>query len=351
MPTICQIRGMLLEEVLLYLLKTSGYRTVEKTADDPTLQDGPSGLEVKGRGGQHQIDAVADFLVAQPFSHPQRLLVEAKCYSKNPVGIEIVRNAVGVNKDVSEYWITRGHNHEYIPTKRYHYQYAIFSTSGYSREAERYAFAQDIYLIPLAKSSYFIPVLEAIRSFCKEDFQRPNREDNKINMHDLRQSVRYKLRSDSHTISFIQNSPEMESKLDTLTESCSHIGKALLAVIGGRFPVFLVPNPALTEYNYISGPDPYHIKICYDADHWYIQNMGNENLFSFELPPELFLLYAKEGMLTPIQAIKLKEVEMDEIQAIHSVDESLRLIRFSLDHGWLEEIKTKLEEKQHSSRG
>ena len=97
MPKIGQIRGMLLEEALLHLLRGSGYRTVEAVNNDETLKAGAAGLSVKGRGGNHQIDAIADFLVSQPFSHPQRLLVEAKCYS-NKVRLPVVRNAVEFSK-------------------------------------------------------------------------------------------------------------------------------------------------------------------------------------------------------------------------------------------------------------
>jgi hypothetical protein len=39
------------------------------------LMLGHSGIEVIGRGAKHQIDSIADFTIAQPFSHPQRLLV------------------------------------------------------------------------------------------------------------------------------------------------------------------------------------------------------------------------------------------------------------------------------------
>ncbi|MHC5726638.1 MAG: hypothetical protein ACYTXY_21370, partial [Nostoc sp.] len=145
---------MLLEEALLYLLRLSGYRTVEKADDDLTLNNGHSGLEVLGRGGVHQIDAVADFIIAQPFSNPQRLLLEAK-FRSDKTGIEVVRNAVGVLKDVSEYWVSR----KEIPFKaRYHYQYAVFSDSDYTSPAQKYAFAHDVYLIPLNSSVFFQPV-------------------------------------------------------------------------------------------------------------------------------------------------------------------------------------------------
>src|SRR5258707_15450260 len=106
MADISGIRGMLLEEAILYLLRVSGYRTLEilTPGNDPTIHgDCYSGLKVLGRGGVHQIDAIADFTITLPFSYPHRLLVEAKCYSDDrPIGIEFVRNAVGVLKDVGE---------------------------------------------------------------------------------------------------------------------------------------------------------------------------------------------------------------------------------------------------------
>jgi len=66
-------------------------------------------------------------MVPQPFSNPQRLLVEAKSYSKK-IGLETIRNAVGVAKDVSECWFV-GHPGG-LARRRYHYQYAIFSLIG-----------------------------------------------------------------------------------------------------------------------------------------------------------------------------------------------------------------------------
>lgn len=67
MATISQIRGMLLEEAVLHLLRTSGYTPVLSAGSDPTLYDGHSGLEVFGRGGKHQIDAIADPIISLPF--------------------------------------------------------------------------------------------------------------------------------------------------------------------------------------------------------------------------------------------------------------------------------------------
>lgn len=120
---------MLLEEALIFLLRKSGYSTIEKAGTDPTLKDGKSGIEVIGRGEKHQIDAIADFKVSPPFSNPQRLLLEGKFYkSKNPVGLQVLRNAVGVLKDVNEFFYSTDLEKKPLK-KRYHYTYSIFSAS------------------------------------------------------------------------------------------------------------------------------------------------------------------------------------------------------------------------------
>src|SRR5688572_13189131 len=135
MASIHQIRGMLLEEAVLALLNTAGYRAVDK-ANDSTLTDGKSGLEVRGRGCCHQVDAVADYLLSPPFSHQQRLLVEAK-FQGDSVGTPILRNALGVLKDVTEYWTGK----DRTVRQPFHYQYAICSASRFTPEAEAYAHA------------------------------------------------------------------------------------------------------------------------------------------------------------------------------------------------------------------
>ena len=94
MANFSQLRGMLLEEAILYLVRASGYKTIEVPDGDETLESHPAEIAVKGRGGKHQIDAIADFTITPPFTYPQRLLLEAKCENKD-VGLPIVRNAFG----------------------------------------------------------------------------------------------------------------------------------------------------------------------------------------------------------------------------------------------------------------
>lgn len=339
MATIAQIRGMLLEEVLLYLLRISGYRTVQQAGSDPTLKNGPAGLQVNGRGGLHQIDAIADYIVAHPFSHPQRLLVEAKCYADSyPVGIEKIRNAVGVLKDVEEFWVSRRKNRPF--KKRYHYQYAVFSASDYTTDAEAYAYAQDIYLIPLARSKFVQPVIQAIRDLTIEDFGlAPPRRSVDLNLTELRRVFRESIQNGDDPIRLgeLIRTPLAQEKLRQLIRISRRINQGILAMIARQIPVFLVPGP---EINVARLDNENRVRIYWNDEGWYIREANTERLlFSFDLPPTLFELYAREGALSPNNALRLKDEYLRTIQAVITIEEHVRVITFNLDTEWLNAVR------------
>ena len=340
MATINQIRGMLLEEVLLHLLRSSGYRTIENVNNDPTLVDASAGIKVKGRGCNHQIDAIADFIVHQPFSNPQRLLVEAKCYATGrSVGIQIARNALGVLIDVSEYWVPGSRQ---LPArKRYHYQYALFSATPYSREAEKYAFAHDIYLIPLANSAFMQPIIDSIINITALDLDAESDNNIPVEMKQLRIEIRNRLKGPANAHhDFTENHPNINDKLNHLIQASFRLNYALIAVLGGGFPVCLVPNEGV---NIDSLPSPLCVKIYWDASHWYLIKADTEQqIFSFDLPPGLFDLYEKEGKLSAIQALDLKEQAMSHFHSVWVKEGRIKIISFQLDQNWLEDVREHL---------
>ncbi len=349
MPTLAQIRGMLLEEALLYLLRFSGYQTITNADpnQDPTLINGPSGIEVYGRGMRHQIDAIADFSISAPFSNPQRLLVEAKCYRVGePVKIDIIRNAVGVLKDVSEFWSSSSGQ---VPLqKRFHYQYAIFSASGYTDGSERYAFAQDIFLIPLEDSQFIQPILNSIRSIDINAFG--------ISLSELRKIIRSRLNNLVFEHPQGLNQDAFQS-LEEFVVSVHKINGALLGMINRRFPVFLVPSPNLDLSNL---RNHYTVRIYRplpsDNHGWLIAESGHRNpndlpMFSFDIPPDLFELYAEGGYLSPLQAANMKQEAISHIQAIITSGGYPRVITLDLDMGWINQVRDNLEIKKMRRNG
>lgn len=348
MATVTQTRGMILEEVLLYLLRKSGYRTIEEVGSDPTLTIHSAGLAVRGRGGLHQIDAIADFTVCPPFSNSQRLLIEAKYYSRTP-GIEVVRNAVGVLKDVGEYWTASDLQ---IRKARYHYQYACFSAIDFSSNAEKYAYSHDIYLIPLAKSRFIQPVIALIGEVADQTFPKNNRGELIVNLTELRKNFRDSFKKINNlsrqSISQIYkiDSGNAIGSLEYFFNACRRINGSLIAVLARQFPVFLTINPELSGDGTASQDlrDYYSVRIYWDQNGWYLQEIHSERyLFPFDLPPELFQLYADQGQL---RALDLKEDLLSNIQAIQASEDQVRIITFKLEREWLSQLREQANQRQ-----
>ena len=141
------LAGYLLEELLASLIQSAGYRLLVHENQDPAeLKTSRSGdLQVKGRGGVHQVDVLGEFTFVPAFSQPLRLFVEAKARG-GVTGLPVVRNALGTLSDVNEAWMV-----DYSTNRaRRHYRYALFSTSGFSRPAQDYAIAHQIALVDLS---------------------------------------------------------------------------------------------------------------------------------------------------------------------------------------------------------
>lgn len=151
MTTEATLKGYLLEEVLAWMLRGSGYRLpVHESQDPEELRMAGNGLCVRGRGADHQVDVLGEFAFTPAFSLPIRLFLEAK-FTRQACRLPVVRNAHGVIHDVNENF-THGPGHRL--RKRYRYVYALFSTSGFTRGAQDFALAQQISLVDLSGASF-----------------------------------------------------------------------------------------------------------------------------------------------------------------------------------------------------
>jgi len=343
MASVNQVRGVLLEEAILMLLRASGYRTVTTAAADPTLFEGPAGLNVRGRGGKHQIDAIADLRIGQPFSNPQRLLVEAKAYAnERKVGLPVVRGAVGVLKDVSEFWVKDGPDQP--AASRYHYQFAIFSTSEFTGDAQDYAFAHDVHLLPLRGSSFFSPVVRAIEDAVEEIPRRRGAEVN-VELSHVRHALRERL----------QPNPEARRGNDfpwlaEVVNATQVVGVSLIAMLGLAIPVFLTPRRDI-DLNAL--PPSTRVQIHFgraepEASWTITRSDTGEPMFTFDLPAELFERYAANGVLTRRAALNLKEDVFGQFTAIYSPQDEIRVFNFALDQEWVTQVREDLGRRRRT---
>jgi hypothetical protein len=148
------LRGYVLEELLAAYLKSSGYDLlVDEKQDAAALCGAGNGLRVRGRGADHQADVLGQLRLRLPFMHPLRLFVEAK-YRADPTGLADVRNALGVVNDVNEHYswsVAASSTSTYV---RYHYRYVLFSATGFTADAQRFAITQQISLVDLRGDAF-----------------------------------------------------------------------------------------------------------------------------------------------------------------------------------------------------
>ncbi len=155
-----RLKGYLLEEALVYLLRNAGFRLLTDPRQAPgDVEWRGSGLAVRGRGAAHQVDVLGDMAWVPAFAFPVRLWLEAK-FRAGRAGIEEVRNAVGVLRDVNG---EGGYGRGMRPAPRRRYAYALASAAGFTRPAAELALAHGLSLLDLSGGEY-APLLEAVEA-------------------------------------------------------------------------------------------------------------------------------------------------------------------------------------------
>lgn len=326
-----QLRGLVLEEVILFLLSRSGYEPICRKNESEGIYGSAAGLQVQGRGAKHQIDAIADYRLTPPFTNPLRLMVEAKHQDKK-VCLRIVRNSLGVLRDVSENWIV---NNRRSRRPRWSYASAVFSVSDFTSPAQDFAYAQDIYLLPLRNSAFFRPIVDAIGRLeadsLKEDYS-------------LTQIRRY-LRS--QLLGKVIELPGEEVPIplhlewfEDLLSAVAGLSYAFIAMLGGRFPTFLVAAPGLKLGELGT---TVRTRIRWRNGEWYLDDQRGRRLFSFDLPPELFELYAADDGLDKYSVAQIKGQELSEFYAYYRDEvDTVQLVEFRLDRRWYAEVQEQL---------
>lgn len=149
-----RVKGALFEAQVEFLLRRSGYKPIEP--DGRLIREG----KLRGRGGWHQIDAFGYYSYGVPCLYPIRIICEAKNYD-GKVGLPVIRNFVGAFKDIAEnYFVERLGTANYLLTKRYTDAGVVFSSRGFTPQAQDYAYAQGVFLVSYEDNPVLSPLLE-----------------------------------------------------------------------------------------------------------------------------------------------------------------------------------------------
>ena len=251
-----QVKGVLLEEFVLRLLANAGYRILDGNENSAGIKKESSGLYLQGRGHWHQTDALVAYDYTPAFIYPIRLIVEAKAYSSSSsnngkVGLNIIRNAVGVLKDVNENYFSLSntdsgdsntHSDEY-KIKRYNYTYAIFSLNGFTENAQKYAIAHQVFLIQY----YYNHLFDRIRIL----FENFNADDlySNLSLGDIRKTTRRIFARDAHYSGIATLPEEIRDFVESLSIELSNIRGSYFGLLNGEYPIHLISTSEIGDVN------------------------------------------------------------------------------------------------------
>lgn len=339
------VRGIVLEELVLHLLILVGYRVV-KSGEEGT-RGGHSGLEVRGRGEWHQIDALAAFDRTPAFMYPLRLLVEAKCYARHrPVQIEVVRNAVGVLKDISENYFTyssgsrRGGD---VQVPRFNYHSAIFSTSGYSSGAQRYAIAHQVFLIQYQRIGLLQPVIEGLLAIEEAHLEESIDQEGSTRSARLREEVRRSLemngnaeRDDGSSFTEVGFGHLRDRVIGPLVR----IRGSYFGMLQGKWPMHLISRNPLPAEAFV-GRDEVACRIYgRDSDRWSFSPVGVSEgdarwfRLEFDIPDEV-IEYVQTARGDPQALAQVKQQQFSYLDLAGMIGDVHRQVKLRLDEEWL----------------
>ncbi len=344
MATITQIRGALLEEAVLFLLKKVGYDAIDPRSlsehSVEGMRSGHSGLEVRGRGTWHQLDALALWKHSPAFMYPLRLIVEAKCYSSHrPVGVEIPRNSVGVLKDISENYFTLRGRFQYLQAPRYNYAAAIFSTSGFTQGAVEYAIAHQVFLIQYENVPAVKPLIDAIFQFDETCVSISGQQAIKAARRYFRGSLIGEQVEDLDAMALTEQGRNLLD--NSISQTCRIIEGSYFGMLQGRWPMHLLRLTPLPPAAFPK--DSVRCKVVgNDLGEWKFVPIGvqprDERWFEleFSLPPLIADLVA-DNWEDSVAVANIKQEHFSYIDLSGVIGDIRRNVRLELDADWIDD--------------
>ncbi|MBZ5491447.1 MAG: hypothetical protein LAO76_10995 [Acidobacteriia bacterium] len=362
MASIRQIRGALLEEIILFLLEHSGYRIV--LLGEEGTHDGRAGLEVEGRGSRHQIDALATPLHAQAFVYPIRLIVEAKCEIK-PVRLGTIRSVVGTVADINQNYfsapVRRGKS---VRMQRFNYHAAMFAANGYSDNTERFAMAHQVFLIDYSHVASMRPVVDALFELDIDDIGELAENGRRLGLTEIRLGFRALLRTRE-----VQAAEEIFSLRGTakiqerLLPALQQLRGSYYGMIESIYPVHLVSRrPIPTRLIREQGEIPCEIRVSDDDQTWAFEpsrippNSPDFFRLEFSIPDfiadMLNVTTGPEGRRIPgwRHLVNIKREYMRYIDVTAVLDGRLLGFKLTLDEDWLNQYAENRERLARRAR-
>ena len=344
------LKGYILEEVLAYLIRTTGYKLLVDASQDPRdLETRGNGLVVKGRGGVHQVDVLGQLEWIPAFTFPLRLFVEAK-FRNTKTGIDAVRNAVSVLLDINQN--NSPTREQKVFLQKYQYVYALFSTSGFTKPAMDMALAHQISLIDLSGDEY-----RDLRNIIKQSAENivgrigdiadeEGYEPDKIGISErgrLVSGVRFFIRERLETLpTGVQHDQfdthTLEDALEPVVRMANQYNELFVAMANGPYMLLMKAENPQAFLHYATNHPRHRVLITWsrqddNGQTWEIMPSENENAYrlSFRLPEILAKWIFSIPESAHQRAIQAKQQYFSTITIYRYVEEKDLLFRLEFD--------------------
>ena len=192
---------------------------------------------------------------------------------------------------------------------------------GILKNAQDYAFAQDVYLLSLREIPSVRPAIEALEALTLED------RDNKPKLSAVRKYVRSRLRGAEGYID-----DELIEALEPFIETALNSGVGLVIMIGQQFPVFLV---AKDEFVLHTLGQAKKISIRKYGRQWYMADVNGERLFSFDVPSVLYRKYRDQDGFRRRAKANINSDVFKKVYVFYEYEGNHRLATLELDEDWI----------------
>lgn len=146
-----QAREYIFEEKVKNMLQDSNYVSI---IDE----------DIPGRSTCHNIFASGKLTIPTAFIYPIKLICQYKYYAKNKVELNHIRDFYGIMADISERDFSIKDNISNTPD-RYTYSACFFSATAFTKEAQEYAWAHNIFMSSMERIAVMQPILKRIDEF------------------------------------------------------------------------------------------------------------------------------------------------------------------------------------------
>jgi len=325
-----RVKGRIFEIIVKKLLEKNEYKECQPDGEQLDYNG-----RVRGRGEWHQIDALGRWKYTIPFVYPIRLLCEAKCWD-HPIGLPVIRNFVGALKDISENYFVEDSQiiDKRMLSKRYTDCGAVFSVSGFTNQAQRYAYAHNVFLVSYENN----PIIDEFKQ----------------NVTQIAQSIILRKRVNKKALSrwfeeawtrnypsymdgvAIANEEQFRNNLRNLKDNFHKVNTSVVGIATGVYPLHLLSKHKIPE-ELFRDTDETYFRVTYRRT-----NRGGYyfEIFPSDLPrikfyftvPKIILSKYRESM----RRFKMEFLEWIDIPVTLGLIR--RILRFKLDIEWLREM-------------